>query len=248
MIFDTSSLLTAQESTIARTPTQLAHWVEEKCRLFASYKEAKERVLLHKGLFKRFYEEVYPLSLFATHLYGGRSDIRCVSNMDNRDFDALIIDYSTLPPSELKVEITSAIQGYDQHLRMKCFVERGHVNVWGKLSASGTEKKGHYIHVENEAIDRADLLKDTLWLIRLAIKRKCSRRREAQKYGQGHVLIVTFDDWQWFEPEQDIPTLRTFIEEHVLMLPLHFAALYVLGLSGKTLVFFRLTKIQDLTT
>jgi hypothetical protein len=101
MTFDPNSLLTAQELTTPRSPTELAHWVEYKCRLFASYTEAKKWVLLHEGLYKRFYEEVYPLSLFATHLYAGRSDIQCVPNLDNRDFDAIIIDYSveatTLP-------------------------------------------------------------------------------------------------------------------------------------------------------
>lgn len=243
-MFDPNSLLTKEELTTPRTPTELARWVEGKCRLIADCREAKEWALLRKGLSKKFYEEVYPLSRFVTHLYAEGSDIKCVPNLDNRDFDATIWDYSTSPPSELKVEITYAVEGYDQHLRMKYFVERGSVSVWGPLSASGTEKVGHEIHVENEGIDHTDLLVRTFSLIRSVVERKSMSPNKPQKYGQGHILIVAFNDWQWFNPEQDMAALKAFVEKDVLTLPLDFAALYVVGLSGKTFVHFEPPKIQ----
>jgi hypothetical protein len=239
MIFDPNSLLTAEELTTPRSPMELADWVEHKCRLFAGHSEAKKWVLLHEGLFKKFYEEVYPLSLFAIHLYAGRSGIQCIPNLENRDFDAVIIDYSTSHPSELKVEITSAIEE-NWHLRMEYFLQQGHVNVWGTLSASGTKKRGHEIHVENEAIDHNDLLKQTFSLIRSAVGRKSVRPKEPQKYGQGYVLIVAFDDWGWFGSDQDVVALENFVRENVLRLPLNFAALYVQGLSGRTCLHFKL--------
>jgi hypothetical protein len=249
MMFDLNSLLTAEELTKPRTPTELSRWWEDKNRLFADCPEAKKWALLRKGLFKKFYEELYPLSLFATHLYAGRSDIQVIPNLDNRDFDAIIMDYSTSPPSELKVEITSAVEGHDQHLRMKYFVEHGHVNVWGTLSASGTEKVGHEIHVENEVIAHTDLLQRTFSLIRTSVERKSVGTNKAQKYGQGHVLIVAFDDWCWFNSkQQDMAALKNFVEEHVLKIPLDFAALYVIGLSGKTFVDFEPPKIQHSPT
>ncbi|MHC4124205.1 MAG: hypothetical protein ACYSSI_11575, partial [Planctomycetota bacterium] len=149
-MFDPNSLLTTEEMTTPRTPTELACWVEKKCRLIANCPEAKELALLRKGIFKKFYEEVYPLSRFVTHLYTNGSDIKCVPNLDNRDFDATIWDYSKSPPSEFKVEITSAVDGYDQHLRMEYFVQHRSVSVWGKVSASGNERVGHKIDIENE--------------------------------------------------------------------------------------------------
>jgi hypothetical protein len=239
MMFDPNSLLTKEELTIPRTPTELSLWWEDKNRLFADCPEARKWALLRKGLFKKFYEEIYPLSLFATHLYTGRSGIQVIPNLDNRDFDATIMDHSTSPPYELKVEITSAVEGYSEYLRMKYFLKHGHVNVWGTLSTSGTEKLGHEIHVENEAIDHTNHLERTFSLIRLAVERKSKDPNKPQKYGQGHVLIVAFDDWQWFNPEQkDMTSLKDFVEKDVLTLSLDFAALYVLGLSGKTFVVF----------
>lgn len=243
-MFDPNPLLTAEELTIPRTPTELARWVEDKCRLFADYPEAKEWVLLRQGLSKKFHEEVYPLRLFVTHFYTGRSDIQCIPNLDNKDFDARILDYSISPPSELKVEITAAVDGYDQHLRMKYLARHGHVSTWGTLSHSGTKKSGHEIHIKNEMIAHTDHLEHTFSLIQLAVKRKSMSPNKPQKYGQGHVLIVAFDDWQWFKPEY-IAALKDFVNKHVLTLPLDFAALYVLGLSGKTLVHFEPPNIQD---
>lgn len=243
-MFDPNPLLTIEELTTPRTPTELARWREDKCRLFVDCPEAKEWALLRKGPFKKFYEEVYPLSLFATHLYSGRSDIQVIPNLNNRDFDATIIDYSTSPPSELKVEITSAVEGKNDYLRMKYFVKHCHVYAWGTLSASGTEKEGHEIHVENEAIEYTDHLEHTFSLIQSAFEGKSVIPNKTPKYGQGHVLIVAFNDWQWFKPEQDKAVLKDFVEKHVLTLPLDFAALYVVGLSGKTLVHFEPPKIQ----
>ncbi len=241
-MFDPNSLLTIEELTTPRTPTELARWREDKCRLFADCPEAKEWVLLHQGLSKNFHEELYPLGLFATHLYTGRSDIQCILNLDNRDFDATILDHSTSPSSELKVEITTAVDGYEEYLRMKYFVKHSTVPVWGKVSASGNERVGHKIDVENELIAHSDLLKQTFSLIQSAVKGKSAIPNKPPKYGQGHVLVVAFDDWQWFT-EQEMAALKDFVEKHVLTLPLDFAALYVVGLSGNTFVYFEPPKI-----
>jgi hypothetical protein len=242
---DPNLLLTETELAIPRTPVELDCWVKAKCRLIADCPEAKEPALLHQGLFKKFYEEVYPLSLFVNHRYSGRSDIRCIPNLDDRDFDARILDDSISPPAELKVEITSAIEGHDQHLRMKYFSSHGQVSVWGTLSASGTEKRGHEIHVANEMTAHPDLLNRTFCLIRSAVKRKSRKPNQPRKYGQGHILVVVFDDHHWFKPGQDTEDLKDFVTQHVLAFPLDFAALYVVGLSGNTFVHFQPPKIQD---
>jgi hypothetical protein len=127
---------------------------------------------------------------------------------------------------------------------MKYFVKHGSVYVWGTFSASGTENVGHKIDVEKEGIDHTVLLECTFSLIQSAFKGKSVIPNKTQKYGQGHILIVAFDDWQWFNPEQDMATLKAFVEKDVLTLPLDFAALYVVGLSGKTFVHFEPPKIQ----
>jgi hypothetical protein len=243
-MFDPNSLLTTTELTIPRTPAELARWVEHKCCLFAECPEAKEWVLLRQRLSKKFHEEVYPLYRFVSRLYTGRADIQCIPNLDNRDFDAMIVDHSTSPPAALKVEITRANAGYDEHLRMKYFVEHGYVNAAGKVSSSGTKHRGHEIYVEDEAFECTGLLKQTCSLIQAAVARKSRKPNTPQKYGPGHVLLVAFDEWYVVHSAQDMVDIKDFVEKHVLTLPLNFAALYVVGLSGKTFLPFSLSQIQ----
>jgi hypothetical protein len=248
MTFDPNLLLTREELLTPRTPTELSHWVENKFRMFAAHPHAKEWVLLHRGLSKQFHEEVYPLSLLAKHLYAERSDIKCLPNLDNRDFDATIFDYSISPPSELKVEITYAVDGYNEHLRMKYFAENGYVNAIGKVSKSGTIHTGHKISVEDENENENEdedfepyLLEQSFSLIRSAVENKSIK---PQRYGQGHILLVAFEHFG-FLSEQDRFALKAYVEKHVLTLSLNFAALYVVELVGKTFVGFELTQIVD---
>jgi hypothetical protein len=225
---------------------ELAQWIEDKCRMFADCPEpaANEWALLHKGLFKQFYEEVYPLHFLVTRLYAERADIQCIPNLDNRDFDAMIVDYSISPPAKLKVEITYAVAEYDEHLRMKHFVEHGYVNAAGKVSSSGTKSRGHKTHVEDEAFERTDLLERTCALIQAAIARKSMRPSAPQKYGPGHVLLVAFHEWYVVHSGQDMAVIKDCVEKYVLTLPLNFATLYMVGLSGRTFLPFTLSKIQ----
>jgi hypothetical protein len=235
MTFDPNLLLTSEELLIPRTPTELSHWVENKFRIFAAHPEAREWVLLHKGLSKQFHEEVYPLSILAKHLYAERSDIKCLPNLDNRNFDATIFDYSISPPYELKVEITYAVEK-NNHLRMKYFAENGYVNAIGKVDKSGTLHTGHKINVEDEAIEHTDLLERSFSRIRAAIEKKSIK----PQYGPGHVLLVAFE-YFGFLSEQDKAALKAYVEKYVLTLSLNFAALYVVELVGKTFVGFELT-------
>jgi hypothetical protein len=235
MTFDPKLLLSREELLTPRTPTELSRWVEDKFHLFAAHPEAKEWVLLHQGLSKQFHEEVYPLSLLAKHLYAERSDIKCLPNLDNRDFDATIFDYSTSPFYEFKVEITYAVEK-NNHLRMKYFAENGYVNAIGKVDKSGTIHTGHKIHVEDEAIKHTDLLEQSFSRIRAAVEKKSIK----SQYGPGHVLLVAFE-YFGFLSEQDKAALKAYVEKHVLTLSLNFAALYVVELVGKTFVGFELT-------
>jgi hypothetical protein len=243
MIFDPSSLLTEEELITPRSPMALAVWVENKCRAFARNDEAKKWVLLHEGLSKKFHEEVYPLSLLAAHLYSGRHDIHCIPNIDDKkDFDAVIIDYSTSPASELKFEFTSATDDYEQHLRMKYFLEHDQVNVYGKLLVSGTKKTGRKIQVENEMVNHKDLLQRTFSSIKDRAERKSTIPGKLKKYGTEYVLVIVFDDWLWFNTDRDRVALENFVKKEILTLPLNFASLYILGLSGKTFLHFKINK------
>lgn len=237
MTINLQSILTKEEMVIERTPKELAAWVESKLQEFKGLDDLKEDVLLHNGLFKKFYEEVYPLNILANKLYKDRSDVGCIPNMGNQDFDAVICDYSSSPPHKLMVEYTCAIEYPDEYLRMKYFLEHGQVNLYGKLSYTGTKKTGHNIHVKKGKNNRDVLIQKKLSLIRKAAERK-SVPGKRNKYGRNHLLVIFFNDRFLFNSKDDVRVLENFVKTNVLPIPLNFKAIYVLELSGETFLSF----------
>ncbi len=232
---EVSLLLPIEQLTKSRSPAELAAWVAERCEAIAALEDAREPALMHQRPFKEFYEEIYPLSLFVTHLYRARDDVLVTPNLDNQPFDAVIHDHSASPPSELMVEVTSA-RDPQEHLRMEYFVKHRNVMLWSPLAASGT-KHNRRIHIEPFAVDHSELVARHCAWIKAAPEGKASK---ADHYGHSHVLVIAFDDW--FKPsDEDTARLRTFVTEHILTLPLSFSALYLVGMSGKTYLPFHLS-------
>jgi hypothetical protein len=231
---DPRSLLPLAELTTPRTPAALAKWIAETCDAIADVEEAREPALMHQRPFKEFYEEIYPLSLFVTHRYPGREDIFITPNLDNRHFDAVVRDGSVSPPLEVMVEITLA-RDPDEHLRMEYFVKHRHVGLGSPVITSGN-KHNRKTHVGVEAVDHELLVTRACGWIKGAAEGKAAN---PERYGRSHVLLIAFDDW--FKPtDADIITITTFVTESVLTLPLNFATLYLVGLSGQTFLRFPL--------
>jgi hypothetical protein len=239
MTLDASFLLPTEQLTKSRTPAELAAWVLERCEAIAEVTDSRKPALMHHRPFKEFYEEIYPLSLFATHCYGTRDDVLITPNLDNRPFDAIIRDHSVSPPSDLLVEITSA-RDPQEHLRMEYLVEHGHVMLWSTLTVSGN-KHARHIHIEPDAVEHRELVARYCGWIRTAAEGKASR---GDRYGRSHVLVIAFEDG--FKPaDNDLVTMRTFVNEQILVLPLNFSALYLVGMSGKTYLPFPLDQTGE---
>jgi hypothetical protein len=239
MAINPSSILTKEDMEKERTPDELFLWWEKKSQDFASSQEGHHYALLKKGLTGKFCDEIYPLNLLANILYKGRSDIGCFPNLSNDNFDAVIKDYSKSPPSEQKIEVTLAIDGYDDILRREHLVKHGHVPLTGPYSHSGTKRTGHNIVVESEAVSHYELLNDNFALIKCAAGKKVKTKKT---YGKDHVLLIVIEDYlaPRYDKPEDINALNQFIESNVINLPLDFNELYILGYSGNTLLRFQL--------
>lgn len=241
MVIDPLGILIKNDIEKERTPKELDLWVTKKLDNIFNCPEVKENSLLRKGLYKKFYEEVYPLNLFVNVLYQERSDIRCVPNLGNDNYDAIIRDYSFSPPSKIKVEFTQALDkksGLEEHLRMKYFLEHGQVSLMGPVS--GAKKTGK-INVIGGPVNINDYLAKVFRLIRSAAEAK-----SIKNYGLSHILIIVIDDYlrPRFDSDRDRKALYEFVRDNVVILNMDFNALYILGISGKTLLSFRLLNNQ----
>lgn len=238
MMIDPSFILTKDDIEKERTPEKLSLWWDKKNREFDSSPESHQYALLKKGLAGKFYDEILPLNLLANILYKGRSDIGCIPNLSNDNFDAIIRDYAQSPPFDLKVEFTYAINGHDDHLRMKYLIEHGHVSLTGPCSHTGTEKTGHMIVVKTEAVSHNDSLNKALALIKSRVEQKC----KPKNYGKNYILVITIDDYlaPRYNNQKDLEAINEFIKSDIINLPLDFGEIYILGVSGKTFLAFKI--------
>src|SRR5439155_1622204 len=96
----------------------------------------------------------------------------------------------------------------------------------GELAA-WVDERAHAI-VEVEAVDHTELVARHCAWIKAAAEGKASK---ADHYGSSHVLIIAFDDW-WEPRDADVVKITAFVNESVRTLPLNFATLYLIGMSG----------------
>ena len=241
-------ILTREECEQTRTTQNLGAWVDEKITLFHMLSKKndviKRKLLLHEGIFKKFYEEIYPLSLFAQHYYKGCTDIFFKPEIGNQNFDAIILDCLKEPIHE--IEITQAHAGHPEYLRMKYFLKHGHVNPLGDVVYSGTKRSGHVIVVENEAIDHPKIIEDSLILIEKAIRKKANRSKN--NHNIDTLLLIVFDDFIAFRPdgkEEERKILVKFINDKIYLLKPNFDRVFLVGWSGKSFYEFSLSKIGE---
>jgi predicted nucleotidyltransferase len=160
--------------------------------------------------------------------------------LGNDNFDAIIRDCSKSPNFDLKVEFTQAIDGHDENLRMEYLIEHGYVSPIGPLSFTGTKKTGHKISVEFEPVLHDDSLENNFTLI----KNRAELKSKPKNYGKNYVLVIVIDDYiaPRFDNQNDLEALNEFILTNIISLPLDFARLYILGLSGETLLTYEIVE------
>lgn len=239
MTIEPSSILTKEDMEKERTPEELSLWWDEKEKQFRSTKETLHYALLKKGLSGKCVDEMLPLKLLAENLYSGRSDIGCILNFGNDNFDAIIRDHSTSPPSDVRIEFTLAIDGRNDYLFRKYFIEHEHepIVLPSIFLSTGTEKSGHKIDIADDLISYDNLLVDTFCLIRERALNKCNKR-----YGKDYILVIIIDDFicPAYDHKEGIEALTKFAEDNLINLPLDFRELCILGYSGKTFLRFQL--------
>lgn len=137
-----------------------------------------------------FFYEICPLLLIAEHV-GGEA-VRVVFPGANSRFDGLLLFNKG---RKQKVELTAAIHGHDDALRMELLAKRGHAPAFQKIEASGSKRNRTFGPNETDGICMVDYDCGTLLpLLEKALARKIDRARTNQFYS-GAWLGVVFDDW-----------------------------------------------------
>lgn len=137
-----------------------------------------------------FFHEICPLLLIAENVGGDAT--RVVFSGADSGFDGLLLLENG---RKQKIELTAAIDGQDEALRMELLAKRGDAPAFQKIQASGTKKNRTFGPNETDGGRRNEHDHGTLLpLLQKALALKIDKARTNQHYS-GAWLGVVFDDW-----------------------------------------------------
>lgn len=214
-----------------RTPKQFVDWFEEKLSVTKQFRHGLLRQnILHEGVAKYFYEELFPLYRLLQNKLEEWNDVKFTPILGNQNFDVRV---ESSRNNFLKhIEITQADMNCDEKNRMKYLFQSGSdgsVSMIGKVSVKGTDKKGKIISVENAARKHSELNSEKKEQIRDAIKKK----QKVEKTPDDTALLVYFDDYTAFANNEDIREMEEFLDSVNNLWNNQYTSLFIVGASGK---------------
>jgi len=234
----TPQILTEGECLEERTPEKLYNWVFEKIDLFylCTHRDLclRRQLLLHKGLFKQFYEEMYLLAFFVKRCYGGRTDVWVRWITGSQPYDAIISDKTG---QQVFVEITQACYDYDQVLKMEHYLHQdrqGLASLTGKAVRDDTQRTR--IRIDDDFTEDGDEQEEDRRLIAKTLDRKA--RKLQGHYRPSTILVVAVDDYVRFVTRQDWVHLKEVAIEKISSEVWPFAGTFFVGVSGRSFCAF----------
>lgn len=220
--------ITKEEISQPRTPKQFVSWFEEKLATTKQLSHAlREQNLLHKGIAKYFYEELFPLYRLLQNKLEAWNDVEFIPILGNQNYD---IEVKSDRADFLKyIEITQADMNEDEHFRMRYLLEHGSVNKIGKVSKQGTKRAGLKISVINEAKRHTELNLEKKNQIKKAIEDKQKVKRKPDNTA----LLVDFDDYIAYSQDEDRKEMNKFLDSVYNLWNKQYVTLFVVGASGK---------------
>jgi hypothetical protein len=166
--------------------------------------ELSEQVLMRTGLAKRFYEELFPLFALLRHKKDDWGTSRISPALGNQKYDVRIDSERSNIPSWL--EITYAISGRDNKLRMRHMVDFGFTSMTGPVVEDLVNGR-RVTRIIEEAKMADDTVKEVTDLIEKRISDKSSNGYPARTG-----LIIWVEDYGTFRAPKYFAKLQDLID------------------------------------
>ncbi len=204
-----------------RSSAQFIKWYESKLQLIRDELEGKridsKQMLLHEGIAKIFYEELYPLYKLIQQKEKQWTEISIVPVVGNQNYDVLVNTSAKNVPKY--IEITNADRHYDEHLRMQYFLKHGSVDMSADVS-----KKNGTIYVDDDG--GLDLYSDLSSKKQEQIVKAIKSKELSDCRPDNTALLVFFDDSIVFSNDEERHELDIVLKTVRLN---RFSHLYVVG-------------------
>ena len=196
------------------TAMEYLQWVEELIEKVKSGENGIELIRLRESLSKELMEEAFPIALFASHHYSYSPEVILGLIIGSQHFDAVVEDHRNIKSPIKYLEVTSttvvgASNGHEDYL-FKHHLHHSGAGGTGKISHSGTKRKGLVTNIERKAISQSDVLLHEKRTVHEAINRKLKSH-----YPENTALVISFDDRFAFDREENINNLQQVINENI---------------------------------
>jgi len=219
--------LTESEISQSRTLKEYIEWFDQKLAITKEYREElKKQNILHEGIAKKFYEELFPLYRLAQHKRKEWGNVKVTCVLGNQNFDVKLESSNISVPKY--IEITQADRDEEEHLRMLYFLEQGSVTTTGKVTKVGTKRTGLQILVEDKVGESNKSISEKIGRIQEAIGRKT----EGKNYPDMTALLVYFDDYLKYPRGKGQKEIDTFLSNNNSWRS-QFVRLLVVSASGE---------------
>ena len=217
-----------KEISVPRIPKQFINWFEEKLELVEHLKpDLRKQNLLHKGIAKVFYEELFPLYRLLQNKIEAWNDVELIPILGEQNFDVKI---NNSKDTFLEyIEITQAGINEYEYLRRVHLSKYGYVNMIGEVLKEGPQKAGLKISIRNELISQDELNSRMINHIKDAIEKKQNVRKRPNKTA----LLVYFDDYRTFLQDKDWVIMNNFLDSICNLWLMNYVSLFVVGASGR---------------
>jgi len=217
--------ITTKEIEIERTPSEVYEWVFSTFEKFKTKEEVTSLRLLTYPEIKVFIEESYPLAYFCNHFFSEQNSVRINQKVGNQPYDVAVKGCNKFN----YIEITNAINGYDERFRNQELDKTGSVTGVGGITITGTKASGNQtVTFENVAVSHNGIKEEQKELILKIVRKKAKK-----EYPDNTMLIVGFPDIISFKTDEDLSELKSFMQDELMPLISNFIGLSLIGFSGK---------------
>jgi len=206
-----------------RSPSEYVQWFKSHLETIGRDRTYREEALQHKGFWKKFYEELFPLYSLLNHKQAEWIESRLRNVIGDQSYD-VEIQSNTLT----HLEIGTTEFDYVEVFRMREFSDKGYVSVLGKPKRN---RKNRLVAIEDEARPHDNIVQERIESIVTLIESK-----SAKKYPAATGLVVYYDDSSIMFDEVDNEAIRSRVDGLRPKWESTFDVVYLVGPRGDQLI------------
>jgi len=216
-------MISKNEIETLRRPSEYVQWFKSHLETIGRDRTYREEALQHKGFWKQFYEELFPLYSLLKHKQIKWNESRFRNIIGDQSYD-VEIQNNRLTHLEIGTTEFDDVEVF----RMREFIDNDHINLLGKPKR---DNKNRPVAIEDEARSHDEIVRERIDSIAALIASKSKK-----SYPNATGLIAYYDDFSIVFNESDDEAIRSRVDGLRPEWKCTFNVVYLVGPRGDKLI------------